>query len=57
MVGPYSYDLEIEFQIQIGSTMFPEYTVRSAAQAFYELKKALGIASSSFHSISQNKSQ
>ena len=29
--------LELEFQTQIGSKMFPEYLVRSMAHAFYEL--------------------
>ena len=32
--------------------MIPEYPVKSAAQAYYELKKALGIQNSSYHSIS-----
>jgi hypothetical protein len=57
MDGGYSYNLELEYQIQIGSKMFPEYPVRSINQAFYELKKALGIASSSFHSISPTREQ
>ena len=39
---------EMEYQIQIGSKMFPEYPVRSINQAFYELKKDLGTASSSY---------
>jgi hypothetical protein len=42
---------ELEFQIQLGSKMFPEYPVKSLAEAFYQLKKTLGIASTSFHSI------
>ena len=37
--------------------MFPEYPVRSINQAFYELKKALGIALSSFHSTSPTRYQ
>ena len=45
----------MEYQFQIGSTCFPDYPVRSINQAFYELKKALGIASSSFHSTSPSK--
>ena len=39
MDGGYNYGLEMEYQIQIGSKMFPEYPVRSINQAFYELKK------------------
>ena len=37
--------------------MFPEYPVRSLNQAFYELKRTSGIASSSFHSISPTRAQ
>ena len=47
----YDFNREIEWQIQIGSNMFPEYPCRSVNQSFYELKKALGIASSTCHSI------
>ena len=57
MNGGYENGYEMEYQIQIGSKMFPEYPVRSINQAFYELKKALGIASSSFHSISPTRYQ
>ena len=53
----YDFDKEIEWQIQIGSKMFPEYTCRSVNQSFYELKKALGIASSTYHSISPTRQQ
>jgi hypothetical protein len=42
---------EIEFQMQIGSTLFPEYPIRSLAEAFYLLKKCLGINASAFHAI------
>ena len=48
----YDSSREIEWQIQIANKMFPEYPCRSQAQSFYELRKALGIASSPFHSIS-----
>ena len=51
MNGTYDVTREVQYQVQIGSKLFPEYPVRSLAQAFFELKKALGIASSSFHSI------
>ena len=33
MNGGYSYNLELEYQIQIASKMFPEYPCRSLAQA------------------------
>ena len=57
MQGTYNFNQELEFQIQIGSKMYPEYPCRSLAQAFYELKKALGIASSAYHSISPTRAQ
>ena len=57
MQGAYNFNNELEFQVQIGSKMFPEYPCRSLSQAFYELKKSLGIASSSYHSISPSRTQ
>ena len=50
--GDYSYQNELQWQVQIGSKMFPEYPVRSLAETFYQLRKALGIHGSAFHSIS-----
>ena len=35
----YNHDLELEHQIQIGSKQFPEYPIRSAAEAFTQLRK------------------
>ena len=52
MRGTYNFDEELEYQLQIGGKLIPEYPVRSKSQAFYELKKALGIHGSAFHSIS-----
>ena len=34
---------ELEFECQVGSKRFPEYPIRSSAEAFYQLRKALGI--------------
>ena len=48
----YNWAIELKYQIEIGSKWLPEYPCRSASQAFYELKKALGIHGSTFHSIS-----
>ena len=48
----YEYNKELQWQLQIGSKMFPEYPVRSLAETFYQLKKALGIQGSAFHSLS-----
>ena len=44
-------DKEIEFQIQIGSKMFPEYPIRSVQEAFTQLVKCLGINNSAFHGV------
>ena len=57
MQGTHSFNNELELQVQIGSKMYPEYPCRSLSQAFYELKKALGIASSAYHSISPTRGQ
>lgn len=42
---------EFEFQVQIGSKLFPEYPIRSHAEAFYQLRKTLGVQSSKVHSF------
>ena len=39
----YNYNDELEFQMQIGSKLFPEYPIRSLAEAFDHLGKTLGI--------------
>ncbi len=38
-------------QVQIGSKLFPEYPIKSHAEAFYSLRKALGIQANNLHSI------
>ena len=39
----YDADGEIaDFQIQVGSKLFPEYPIRSHAEAYYQLRKTLG---------------
>ena len=43
MGGNYEYEKELEFEMQIGSKKFPEYPIRSVAEAFYQLRKALGL--------------
>ena len=42
---------EFEFQLQVGSKLFPEYPVRSHSEAYYQLRKTLGMQSSSVHSF------
>ena len=37
-----------KLQRQIGSKLYPEYPIRSHAEAFYSLRKALGIQSNIF---------
>jgi hypothetical protein len=49
--GECNYEKELQWQLQIGSKMFPEYPCRSMAETFYQLKKALGIHGSAFHSV------
>jgi len=43
---------EMELQIQVGSKLMPEYPVRSTKEAFYQLRKCLGIHGSTWHNIS-----
>jgi len=44
-------DGEFEFQLQIGSKLFPEYPIRSHNEAYYQLKKTLGVQSSAVHNF------
>jgi hypothetical protein len=57
MQGTYNYARELEIRAQIGSHMIPIYPIRSASETFYQLKKALGIHSSPFHSVSISAEQ
>ena len=51
--GNYTHDSagEFEFQLQIGSKLFPEYPIRSHNEAYYQLKKTLGVQSSAVHNF------
>ena len=42
---------EFEAQLQLGSKLYPEYPIRSHAEAFYQLRKTLGVQSSSLHNF------
>ena len=44
-------DNEIEFSIILGSKQYPEQPIRSHAEGFYQLRKAMGIQSSALHSF------
>ena len=48
----HNQSLEIQkLQLQIGSKIIPEYPIRSHSEAFYSLRKALGVQANSVHSI------
>ena len=42
---------EFEFQLQIGSKLFPEYPIRSHNETYYHLKKTLGVHASALHNF------
>ena len=42
---------EFEYQLQCGSKQFPEYPIRSHAEAIYQLRKTLGVQSNKMHSF------
>ena len=50
--GFYNADLDLEFQIQLGSKLYPEYPCNSLTQCFYHLRKALNLPTFHQHSIS-----
>ena len=37
----YNKQAEVEFQLQIGSSVYPQYHIRSLAEAFYSLRTQL----------------
>ena len=43
---------EVQIQLLVGNKTFPVFPIRSAAEAYTHLKKALGVHGSSFHSLS-----
>jgi hypothetical protein len=47
----YNSDGEFEAQLQLGSTLYPEYPIRSHAEAYYQLRKTLGIQASTLHNF------
>jgi hypothetical protein len=47
----YTPENELELQIQVGSKLFPEYPCKTVKEAFYQLRKCLGIHNSTWHSI------
>lgn len=52
LVKDHDQSLEIQkLQLQIGSKLLPEYPIRSHTEAFYSLRKSLGVQSNTLHSI------
>lgn len=43
MEGAYGFDKEVALQIQIGSKPYPEYPIRSLAEAYCQLRNTLGL--------------
>ena len=50
--GYYSNDYELEYQIQIGSHLYPEYPVQSLAESFAKLKQCVYGSDNHFNSVS-----
>ena len=49
--GIYDLNKDLEFQIQPGSQLFPEYPCNSITQCFYHLRKALNLPMFHQHSL------
>ena len=47
----YDSTKDVQFQLQMGSKLFPEYPIWSTQEAFCQLRKCLGVHATSFHSI------
>ena len=52
--GIYDKNLDLEFQIQLGSKLYPEYPCNSITQCFYHLRKALNLPMFHQHSMNIN---
>ena len=39
----YNADNEFEAQLQLGAKLYPEYPIRSHSEAYYQLRKTLGV--------------
>ena len=55
--GIYDKNLDLEFQIQLGSKLYPEYPCNSITQCFYHLRKALNLPMFHQHSMNINFKQ
>jgi hypothetical protein len=52
--NPYNNRGEFQFQLQVGSKLYPEYPIRSHAEGYYQLRKSLGVQSSTLHNFDIN---
>ena len=52
--GIYDENFDLQFQIQLGSKLYPEYPCRSMTECFYHLRKALNLPMFHQHSLSIN---
>ena len=52
--NPFDSRGEFQFQLQVGSKLYPEYPIRSHSESYYQLRKSLGVQSSSFHNFDIN---
>jgi hypothetical protein len=50
-LNKYNSDAEFEFQLNLSGKMYPEYPIRSHAEAYYQLRKTLGVQSSTLHNF------
>ena len=55
--GSYDKNKDLEFQIQLGSKLYPEYPCNSTTQCFYHLRKALNLPMFHQHSMNTNFKQ
>ena len=55
--GIYEKNLDLEFQIQLGSKLYPEYPCNSITQCFYHLRKTLNLPLFHQHSMNINFKQ
>jgi hypothetical protein len=52
--GLYDSQKELEWQVQIGSRLYPENSCRSVSESMYQLHKCMGTLNSGFHSSDIN---
>ena len=51
MAGTYNKAHELQFELQLGSKKWPEYPVVLQAEAFYQLRKTMGVLGSAYTSL------